>query len=504
MLDGVVDHYLRGVSEREFDVPLMAVLLSQGFYDIHKLHGTFEFGKDFVAKRLDTGVTYQYSIQSKAGDINIGAWREVRPQIDEARYNRIAHPSYDQSLPRKAILVTTGRLVGSAAGDAQQYKEFLDSRDEISFDVWDQDELRNWLIRDPVCGLANGAEGELLAVVAAVEEGSLEHQRLERYTRKWTLTPLYKVAIEAAVIADRLRDSHRADLAATTALCALRAARSQENDQTSRLFSATARGLHASYGQGLMHEYSDSVSEPKSLLRKLNSSFPHVTYSVLCHRLAEILGLLAMGPHVEDEVASKARSIVGAIVSKQMGIGRPISDRWAVSLMCASLAVFTDMPDDVENLLESVIIWICDQYQDGLGLASPDAPVSEEVEYLLGAPLSHVGIRQRRTSYLATMTLDLCSFFGFRRLYEAAVHDFSALSISPMMMIADESLAKWGAGEFGISPSWLVDYRDSWDSGGELADHHESIGQANLSAWDAVALSCLPRNRHPFWAFRDM
>ncbi len=504
MLDGVIDHYLQGVSEREFDLPFMALLLARGFYDIHKLHGTFEFGKDFIAKRLDDGTAYQYSIQGKAGNINIAAWREVRSQVDEARYNRIAHPSYDQLLPRKAILVTTGRLIGSAAGDAQQYKEFLDSRDEISFEVWDQDDLRNWLIHDPVCGLANGAEAELLAVVAAIEEGSIEHQRLERYTRKWTLIPLHKVAMEAAVIADRLRGSRRADLAAITALCALRAAHSQGSDQTSGLFSTAARGLHASYGQGLMLEYADSVSEPKSLLGKLNSSFPHVTYSILCHRLAETLGLLSMAPHVADEVADKARSMVGTIVSKQPGIRKPISDRWAASLMCASLAVSSNAPDDIENLLEAVIIWICDQYQYELGLASPDAPISEEIEYLLGAPLSHVAIKQRQTSYLATVALDLCSVFGFRRLYENAVHDFNALSVSPMMVIADESLARWGAGEFGIYPSWLVSYRGSWDSGSKLADHHEAIGPTNISAWDAVALSCLPRNRHPFWAFRDM
>jgi hypothetical protein len=504
MLDGVIEHYLQGVSEREFDMPLMALLLSGGYYDIHKLHGAFEFGKDFVAKRSEAGTICQYTIQSKAGDLNIAAWRAVRSQIDEARYNRIAHPSYDQSLRRKAILVTTGRLVGAAASDAQEYRAFLDTRGEISFEVWDRDDLREMLIRDPLCGLANGAEGELIAVMAAVEEGSIDHQRLERYTRRWTLIPLYRVAMEGAVIADKLRESNRADLAATTALCALRAARSQEDNQTSRQFSIAARGLHAAYGQVLLREYGDSVSEPRSLFAKLNSIFPHVTYPVLCCRLAEIFGLMAMAGHVGDELASEARSMVGAIVSKQAGIGRPISDRWAVSLMYASLAVFRNKPDDVEKLLESVIIWTCDSYQYGLGLASPDAPVSEEIDYLLGAPLSHVNIKPRRTSYLATVALDLCCCFGFRSLYEAAVHDFNALGVAPMMIIADESLAKWGAGEFGISTSWLMNYHDSWNSGRGLADHHEIVGPTDLSAWDAVALCSLPRNRHPFWAFEDM
>src|SRR5258708_21245051 len=133
MLDGVIDHYLQGASEREFDMPLMALLVSRGFYDIHKIHGNYEFGKDFIAKHREGDAIFQYAIQSKAGNINQGTWREVRSQIDEARYNGIAHPSYNRSLPRRAVLATTGRLTGAAAADAQEYRSFLNERGELSF-----------------------------------------------------------------------------------------------------------------------------------------------------------------------------------------------------------------------------------------------------------------------------------------------------------------------------------------------------------------------------------
>jgi hypothetical protein len=172
MLEGVIDHYLRGASEREFDMPLMALLVSRGFYDIHKIHGSYEFGKDFIAKRRDDDAIHQYAIQSKAGDINQGDWREIRPQVDEARYNGIGHPSYDRSLPRRAVLATTGRLKGAASADAQEYRNFLHERGEHSFDIWDQDDLRRWLIHDPACGLASGIAGDLLAIIAAAEKGS--------------------------------------------------------------------------------------------------------------------------------------------------------------------------------------------------------------------------------------------------------------------------------------------------------------------------------------------
>jgi hypothetical protein len=504
MLDGVVDRYLQGVSERDFDMPLMALLVSRRFYDIHKLHGAFEFGKDFIAKREDDGAVCQYAIQSKAGDINLASWRMVRAQIDEARYNNIAHPSYSLSLRKKAILVTTGRLVGGAAADAQQYKEYLDSRGETSFEVWDRDKLREWLIRDPGCGMAGGMVAEMLAVVAAAEQRAIGHQQLERYTVRWTVMPLYKVAIEAAVIADKLRSCERADLAAITALCALRAAHSQPADENFQLFSVMARQLHASYATGLLRAYQHAVIDPKSLLDKLGSTNPHFTYPVVCYRLAETLGLLAMAEHVEEDVAEAARAAVKAIASKQPGTGRPLSDRWAISLICAVLPIFRDSPARAAELLKAVAAWVADSYDDRPGLAPVDSTELEEIEYLIGEPLSHIIITRRRTSYLATTVLDLCIFFGLRDLYLQAVHDFHAVNLVPTVLIADERVAKWGAGESGIHSIPLVRYDERWNTNIRVPPYGNISAPDYLPAWDALALACLPRNRHPFWTFSQM
>lgn len=505
MLDGVVDHYLQGVTEREFDTPLMALLVSRGFYDVHKIHGTFEFGKDFIAKRKDDGVVHQYALQSKAGDINLGAWHDVRGQVDQARYNGIAHPSYDRSLPRKAVLVTTGRLIGAAAADAQEYMNFLDTRREISFRVWDRDDLRGWLVRDPACGLAGEGAGDLIAVVSAAEQGSVNHQQLERYTRKWTAVPLPRVAIEAAVVANKLKICRRADLAAITALCALRASRSQGADPAADLFSTTAKQLYALYVIGLLRTYQDAAAEPNLLAGRLEVRFPHIVYPVLCHRLAEAWGLLAMADHVEKDVAEEAGTAVRAIIEKQPGFARPISDRWAISLMCAALSAFRDDPHGVAKLLEAVIVWVADSYADGLGLAPVDSSERQEIEYLLGATLSDVEVTKRRTSYLATMVIDLCAFFGFRDLHRMAIEDFRAVDIAPTVLVADEQRAKWGASESGLtSLSNVRLYQETWDSNARLAPHHEVSGPMGLPAWDALALASLPRNRHPYWAFSQV
>src|SRR5437762_2687902 len=115
MLRNVLEDYLSSIKEREFDYPLTALLQAMGFYDIHFTHGGVEFGKDFIAKRIENETEYQYAVQSKRGDINQSLWRnEIRGQLEEAIVSDLSHPQFNRALARKVILVTTGRLSGNA------------------------------------------------------------------------------------------------------------------------------------------------------------------------------------------------------------------------------------------------------------------------------------------------------------------------------------------------------------------------------------------------------
>jgi hypothetical protein len=98
------------------------------------------------------------------------------------------------------------------------------------------------------------------------------------------------------------------------------------------------------------------------------------------------------------------------------------------------------------------------------------------------------------------MVIDLCAFFRFHDLYLAAVRDFHAVDISPTTFFADEHLAKWGAGNFGVSLVPKITYPEEWVPNVKLAAHHVSDPE-DFPAWDAIALACLARNRHPYWAF---
>src|SRR3954447_16238777 len=110
LLDDAVAAFLDSVSERAFDEPLLAVVRAQGFSHVHLVHGQREFGKDVIGRRDSE----QWTWQSKAGDIGQSEWRDIRGQLDELRLVNLGHGAFDTTLPRKPVLVTTGRLVGNA------------------------------------------------------------------------------------------------------------------------------------------------------------------------------------------------------------------------------------------------------------------------------------------------------------------------------------------------------------------------------------------------------
>src|SRR5215212_2437428 len=143
MLRNVLEDYLNSINERDFDYPLSSLLQGMGFYDIHFTHGAVEFGKDFIAKRVEDGTEYQYAIQSKKGDIGQGLWRnEIRGQLEEAISSDLSHPQFSTSLPRKVILVTTGRLSGNARLATQEFKTKLAREDQVQDLIfWEREQL---------------------------------------------------------------------------------------------------------------------------------------------------------------------------------------------------------------------------------------------------------------------------------------------------------------------------------------------------------------------------
>ncbi len=513
MLSNVVAHYLDSVTEREFDAPFMALLAAHGFEDIHLLHGPFEFGKDVIAKRHDDGVTRQYAFQAKAGDLKSAQWREARSQVDEIRYNGLAHPSFDVTLPRVAILVCTGRLIGGAAVEAQQYKQFLAARDEGRFDSWDAQDLSDMLTSTPECGLAGGDPGALLTLIGAIDEQTVTDAALERSTRRWVDSDpiaLGRASIECAVIAHRLRKAGRLDLAAIAALCLLRAARvaaTTPSDLPAEAVADKARVLFAEYARTLWNDARRSIDNPDPLAfaEADDSGLAFTTYPVRCSRLIEILGLLGLllRDHRPTEAADLV-SFLSGFIRTQPGTNRPLSDRWAVSLLAPVLLLAPTHRDLVGRQLESITRWVADRYDDNPGLALPYATPDDEVLYAIGHPYDGIPISDRRESYLATVILDLAAILGLAELYNVALNDLLAAQAWPCLVVADERQARYGARDDGLSLHPQIDYLEPYPGPDQPCAPHHAQPASPDPVWDVLALSSLARDRHHFGSLRAL
>jgi hypothetical protein len=513
MLSVVVERYLDSLEEREFDAPFIALLRAMGYWDIHFLHGSFEFGKDFIAKAEVEGVSTQFAFQTKAGDINLKAWNECRGQIDMLRTDATAHPSFDATLPRKAVFVTTGRLVGAAAAAAQQYRSYLAARGELDFTSWDKQDLIDRITTDPQVLLASDAQGAFLTLIGQIDQGKTVESDIERYSRRWLSSPktLFQLTIEAAVLAQRLRRVERLDLSCFAVLALLRAAwmRSHAKDpvDSTALFTADAAAeMFRYYAWQLFDRCGDDMLDPIKFLRSHGSLASHVTYPVLCLRIIEILGLLYLreGPETCSRREELGKFVV-AFMGSNPGAAHPISDRWAVSLIPSVLtAAQRGEVQTIRDVLLKTTKWVADRYDsNGLGLAAPDSSPEEEVDRLLGDPFEHIQIDRRAKSYIATVVLDLAAIIGLGDVFETTINEFLAVELFPTMIESPDSTAQYVLQGGELSFTSNVEYVQSWQpqDGWKVASHHKRARsdyylQRTGRYWDHLALSFVLRDRH--------
>ena len=513
MLNDVVEHYLDSLEEREFDAPFIALLRALGYFDIHFLHGAFEFGKDFIAKARVDGSEMQFAFQTKAGDINRPTWDAARGQIDMLRTDAIAHPSFDTTLPRKAVFVTTGRLVGAAPAAAQNYRDHLARMGEITFTTWDKQDLIQSITTDPRILLASDAHGAFLMLIGQIDEGKVTDQDIEHYSRRWLSSPksLFQIMIEGAVIAQRLRLAARLDLSCLTALALIRATWSRTHahdpvDSISVLVADAAERMFRQYAWDLFDRCGEDMLEPVNFLRQHGSLASHVTYPILCLRTVELLGLLYLLDALEDRSRrDELGNFVVSFIKTNPGVAHPISDRWAVSLIPAALtAAQRGEPQRIRDLLQNVTKWVADRYDsNGLGLSAADSAPREEVDCLLGDSFEHIQISRRTESYLATVVLDLAAILGLGDLFNTARNEFLAVDLVPTMIESPDTAAQYVLRSGGLSFTPNVEYVESWQpqDGWKVAPHHKRARsdyylQRIARHWDHLALSSVLRDRH--------
>lgn len=517
MLDDAIAGFLAAVTEREFDEPLLALLRARGFDDIHYLHGSFEFGKDVIAKAEHNGVRTQFVIQSKAGDINLGGWTSIAGQLDLLRNDRHAHPNFDADLPRRAVLVLTGRLTGGAPLAAQDYAIRAVEKEETPFEVWDRERLTEFLVGSPDALLAGSVGGPLLGLLAAIDDASVTEDQVEVFSRFWLRSgepPQPRSLVEAALVATQLARHGRRDLAAQTALCLLRAVWASVHGAhpvppAALEMADSARRLFLTYVEEIWTDAVDQGLEADALAALNASGGYYSTYRVTCLRLLELLSLLALADERRrDEVAEW----LSRFIATNPGASQPLSDRWAVSLIPATIVLASYNRDAALEYLAWVTSWTCDHYEnDGLGLATAEADPEREIDYFFGGSLEHVARPQRRSSYLATVTLDLTSALELSTLYDDAANDFAASDVGLAVPLPRDDDAQYQVARAELLLDTSPKYAEQWAKGDQwrMASHHDAdlsryyLGRLDR-VWDWVAICSVTRDRHWVAAIRAL
>lgn len=490
------------VGERAFDEPLLAIIRSQGYTDVHLVHGAREFGKDVIGRRDGK----QWAWQSKAGNIGQKEWRDLVGQLDELRLVNLGHGAFDTSLPREPVLVTTGRLVGNAPELYRDYNERARGRGEPELRLWTRDELLGLLTGNPDAVLRGSIDGQLLGVLGSVEAETATMQNLEVFSRRWTEWEPERIAglgvIEAALVCDRLHSRERLDLACHLALCLVRGAWAAAAGSSEASKGADAAGaLFERYAQLLADECDDRLLTRDGLVAY--SGMPAwLTYPIRCVRTAEMLSLLALRLEVRDsDRACEIRQWVTKFADVQPGLARPLSDQYAVSMIPVVTVIARESRDSAIDLLRRCIIWMCNAYElEELGLAGVDADPTEEIERIIGAPFEAINRERRAGSLLATVLLDLCAVLGFDDLYADLYNDIYATRMYPQVLRLAEGVDEYIRTGFGNRVDPQVDFAEHLGASDPVAPHHRDIaGSALLTAgraWDLLAISSALRDRH--------
>jgi hypothetical protein len=522
LLSDVIGSYLDSLTEREFDAPFMALLRLQGFTDVHLLHGPFEFGKDFIAKRLEEGHQYQYTFQTKAGDIRLADWGGCRAQIDMLRTNSAAHPNFDKSMARRARFVVTGRLIGGAAIAAQEYREHLRGLGETEFETWDRDSIVDQLAIDPTC--LSGSPLELVHILGARHE-QLTFTNLERYSRGWIRSAWSRLnlrdTLEAAVMASHCRQQNRIDLACYISLMLLRSTLATVHGQepvpeTAVVAIGTAKAQFRHYALQLWTECRGHYLDGDEMLQSDHVPVGFATYPVRCLTVIEILGMLGLLEMELDEDSEFARELAAYLakfVAVNVGAAHPLSDRWCVSLVPATLLFARfGMSETTRSFLKSCTKWVADYYdRGGFGLAGPQTSPQEEVLYLLGSPFEYLPLRRRPESYVASTILDLASVLEEAEIYDAARNEFLAVDIVLPVVETNDDQGQYclHTGEHRFESN--MPYQEYWQptGGWTHAPHHGREAEGRYPQriggnWSQLALSCVLRDRYFVKSWRSL
>jgi hypothetical protein len=508
MLDSVIGAFLDAVSEREFDAPFMALLRAMGFYDVHFTHGSVEFGKDFIAKKDIDGNQYQFAFQTKAVPIT---FPEIQNQLDVLRTSTLSHPAFSTTRQLRPVLVTTRRMTGQAHLHAQNYQQHLNANGEVSFDVWDRENLIEFFTATPDIALAESQTAEFLELLGLIDQKKATDRSLERYSRNWldSNTASWRIVLEAAVLANHLARADRLDLAALIGLAVVRAAaRSGHGGEPPSTevegIAQLGRKTFVGHALSIWARCDDRALDPALLIAGHEPLTAFITYPARCQSLIEMLGLLGLSGAVDGSELNRLVTFLETFIARQTGTAHALSDRAAVAYIPPLLLLSRHGHNQTAaTLLKQVVKWVADRYEKGNGLAPVTATVEDAVVRLLGPALEHTEDERRADSYMASVALDLASVLQLEEAFEIARNEFLAVGCLPSVLLSPDTGDQYLIHGKDLRTEPNVPYEPHWTptDGWKTAPHHRSEpGKRYLDrighSWDLLAISALLRDRH--------
>jgi hypothetical protein len=451
MLRNVLEDYLIGIrDERDFDFPLASLLRAMGFYDVHFTHGGGEIGKDFIAKRVEDGTEYQYAIQSKKGDINQSEFRNnIMGQLLEASLLGLSHPQFDRDLPRRIILVTSGRLSGNAPLTFQDFNLELEAKyqkEKVTF--WGKDQLIDFFEEYGLSSIhqftSRGVTGytQFFLIYSKALDGNLSDREIENFSRLWIDESLeyrkrvLRASIEAEIIVSKLIGNGKLYESLTVYLSLarvmLQAMFESDDEYIVEIYQQLIKQNILPLCKEFYSQFKNSWESASKQLLPLageKTGLPMLNYLVWSARILELTALyffLTKDKAERDEIIA----FLIEFIEREAGCGHIPGDRYAISVVWPVLALIKmGELDKALSLIKHSVIWVCDRVEHGFGLAHYDADEYEETATLLGYPFDSIQVEENRSSYLATIAADLAAFIGDKEFYSSVINDLEACEV---------------------------------------------------------------------------
>jgi hypothetical protein len=433
------------------------------FTDVVCTHSSIEKGKDFIAK--DKNKNEQWVFQIKKGNLSVSDLNNgITGQLLSAAITNHAHPAFDSNLPRKVVLVTTGKVNQHAADNIASLSSGKLAQLEIApIQVWDSQKLVELFTQFGLEGIRSTrfsqldfhSQGSFYNLYGDLLVGRHSLQAISAHAELWidqeipSDEALLRCSLEASILSSICRERGylyerlflELGVFRTNAYYALL---ESENVLPSNLETRMVIQLESVVSAAetfILTEVSKWEQASYNLLASLHTTSSYVTYRIQASRIIEALGLLVFCDLRPDN--HRWSSLLTKFIENEPGACEPVSDNFAASISVAGTALISLREIKiVTKLIKSATVWLADRVEFGSGLAGLDSSAYEETARLLGTPFSGLKLTNSVSSLLATVLLELSAALGDEKLYQTVLNDIKAVKIIPEYFQAQDNISQ--------------------------------------------------------------